>query len=1592
MAIEAARQLSPPDKIISAYRLKDTSISKRLTIPSDNEGIEVQVYFRPSHDVTGKSQVQAWNEFRICSYEDGEWMENCRGAISLEYHSEPESSGIGIGTGRLEEESNRFRKEYEKDALSSKTPMDPRKMYQYLHKFGFEYGPSFTPIQHLSFNEATSSATADINVSDWKSKVIDNRVQPHVIHPTTLDGILQLIFPAVTKGCKVSTPMVPTLIKNLWISNIDASPDNLISACMKGEKRGYRGVRGTFRAVHASTKNPCIAGEFEMTYLSNETGLQRGSSDLPKFYNLDWKPDTRLLEDNVLGEMISGASEPIANGKRMLGAKESLCHMTISRTLRKLGENKVLQPHLLRYVEWMKHELVCGPTGQLSHYNDTDFQELLAEVEQCDVEGAVLVLVARNLERVLSGDQDPLELLFGNGLLQSYYRYAHDAPAIFQKVAKYIDLLAHKSPDIKILEIGAGTGSATNYALDVLMHHSAEHELGAPRFAEYVFTDISPGFFENAKDQFKNDRLKFKILDIEKDPQLQGFETGAYDLIIAANVLHATSDIENTLRNVHRLLRPGGKLILFEITNLNILRCTFIFGLLSGWWMSNEQYRTFGPLMEVSKWDKNLKKTGFSGVDMSFSNDETVERQVCRAMVSTATRSSSNSVIDAPLYKEQIIIISESQSNLSLELQAAITPMAFQCIEISVDEVPKCDLTNAFCVFLTRPSSSWLQDMDESRFNILRKLTSEPTGLLWVWSKSPDQCSDQEMVLGFARSIRSEQEAFKFITLGFEDTSQSAPVSPATNIVHVLRQSFSEPTSGLESEYLVKNGVVCIGRIVEANYLTNYIQKSREGVSELQLLRQIDRPLMMTVGTVGLLDTIQFVDDDKSMRPMCADEVEIEVKAVGINFRDILTALGQLPDPYLGSECAGIVTRVGDSVKDKFEVGDRVACAMKGSYRTYGRCRASCAVKLPEKMDYASGASIIVAFATAYYSLVNVAHLRKGESILIHAGAGGFGQAVIQLSKLLGAEIYVTVSTEAKKNLLIDLYDIPEDHFFSSRSLAFKDGIMRMTNGRGVDVVVNSLSGEALRCSWECVATLGRFVEVGKRDILSSSISALGGLPMQPFAKNTTFSCVDITVVLRTSPALAEELLRAIMDLAEAEKIFPPKPLQVFDASKIEEIFRSMQSGKHTGKFVVSFGDDSLVRVTPPTRFNEILTPQATYVIAGGLGGVGRSIARWMVDQNARHLVLLSRKTVHSKETTAFLQELRMKGAKVLTPSCDITDKTALENTLKKCAETMPPVRGCIQASMVLKVNESSHTSHGTIQLTNKLQSAMFAKMSWEDFDASVRPKVRGSWNLHSILPTGLDFFVMLSSYAGIVGSLGQSNYAAGNTYQDGLARYRALIGEKAISIDLGPIKDVGFVAEHQNIEEFLQAGGHQALSERDLHNILEYYCNPGLDASSELKSQIITGLPLPATLRAKNLEESSWLARPLFRQLHQIESTEDPFKGQSSLSSTSLETLLHAATSISEAGNMVADALGTKLSNLLAIDRQEVDIDKTIYSYGVDSLVAIELRNWFLKMVAADVAVFDILGNHSIHSIGALAAERSELISSSVVKGSITV
>lgn len=347
-------------------------------------------------------------------------------------------------------------------------------------------------------------------------------------------------------------------------------------------------------------------------------------------------------------------------------------------------------------------------------------------------------------------------------------------------------------------------------------------------------------------------------------------------------------------------------------------------------------------------------------------------------------------------------------------------------------------------------------------------------------------------------------------------------------------------------------------------------------VAELVPFKQADRPLKLEIGVPGMLDTLHFIDDTHVAIPMAHDDVEIEVHASGLNFVDIMVAMGQISDSMLGAECSGVVRRVGEGVT-KFRSGDRVMTWLLGCHQTYVRNPEAMFQRIPETMSFEVAASIPTIYCTVYHALFDAARLRQGESILIHAAAGGVGQAAIILSQYLGAEIFVTVGSEEKKALLMEKYTIPEDHIFNSRDLSFAKGVMRMTDGRGVDVILNSLAGEALRQTWHCIAMFGRFVEIGKKDIVGNT-----GLDMSPFMNNVTFTSVNLLGIYRHNVPLASRIFQDVVDLMHKGVVCAVEPLTVYDYSQMEVAFRTMQAGKHMGKIVLKPHDEDMVPVSSP--------------------------------------------------------------------------------------------------------------------------------------------------------------------------------------------------------------------------------------------------------------------------------------------------------------------------------------------------------------------------------------------------------------------------
>lgn len=388
------------------------------------------------------------------------------------------------------------------------------------------------------------------------------------------------------------------------------------------------------------------------------------------------------------------------------------------------------------------------------------------------------------------------------------------------------------------------------------------------------------------------------------------------------------------------------------------------------------------------------------------------------------------------------------------------------------------------------------------------------------------------------------------------------------------------------------------------------------------------------------------------------------------------------------------------------------------------------------------------------------------------------------------------------------------------------------------------------------------------------------------------------------------------------------------------------------------------LQLTVPTRPKYEVDHQGTYLIAGGLGGLGREIARWLVRRGARHLLLLSRNGPRTPEAIDLLAELEAQQVQVEAPCCDVSDQNALKLTLAACAERLPPVKGCIQASMVMT-------------------ESPFLEMSFRDWKAAVTPKVLGSWNLHEELPKGLDFFIMISSVQGVLGTVLLSGYNAGNTYQDAVARHRVSQGERAVSLDLGGVADIGFIAENERYKTIFERNRKLSpLLLKEVCALLDVYCDPKTSLSTT-SCQSVVGVSHPE--RWDPDDDSFTIKQPFWGHLHHMPSSSsndqeelDDATGSSKRRQTVNPAVkLAAAKSTAEAIEIASEALVERIHRLLGTDKDRIDLERPMQSYGIDSLSAIDLRNWISKVFDVDMPVFEILGGVTFASAALFIVEK---------------
>ena len=1122
--------------------LRDIAFERGLILESSAE-VEMVCYLRPVFENARETSDSRY-EFRVVSCSDSvTWQKHCRGTIvalqQVETSVGCETLENGVGGQCVQ-------------------VLDRKEVYNKLKQIGLNYGPTFRTL-------ADGSVDGDQFFGHVRQANPAQCIQRHssyIVHPATLDGIFQSMVVPHLYNDSCSSTMVPTSIERLAVSTDTSNVDSEMLLV-----HGSSSFLGK-SALNASAFVSKVGGDnglsvqidnFAAVVLETELDVQ--TTEDHDCYHLEWVQDPALFSTKSIQTFCEQATAP-----EKPAANNPLYHRAALHFYReamaKVSSIDNVKVEHLRHL-WQYAQSVLDSDRALA---DDKFEP--SQLIENTVEAKMLKRMGLALPGIFSGETDALALMLEGDLLYKYYS-GEWVDYYYVQMSAYVRLLAQKTPSMRVLEIGAGTGGTTLQLLQ---------SLPVRQGFSYDFTDISSGFFIRAKEvlQAWEDSIRYKRLDIESDPVAQGFEEAKYDLIVASNVLHATKNMKATLENARKLLKPGGQLMLLEVTSPPSYM-HLVFGCLSGWWLGSQDNRTEGPCLSGASWLKILKETGFSSAACVPDADSDIDSTMS-VIVATA-----DTELNAPPATTSFAIISDPVSNLvdASQLQQAIKEtFSSPCEIIDWKENVSPDKV---CVFVGASTPSQLISGNEEYFKRFQNTLCSSSGAILITSGATgDKALPNSAVLaGLSRTIRSENnedsDDFKSISIDVEATSDIGQVSS------IIGQCFLGKSK--ETEFAVRGQTISIPRVIPETSLGDFLATG--AVEEMRPIEQSDMAVKLDFRTAGYLETLRFIPDDLIKGPLAPDEIQIAVKAAGVNFRHVLYALGKFSAAEYAArpagECSGVVMSVGSDVKDQFQVGDRVVTSgIFNAFTTAVRIPAASTRRIPDSMDFITAAQFPLTYITAWYSLVNLAHIKSGDNVLIHSGTGAVGQAAITIAQYFNANVFVTCGNDEKKAFLMTEFGIPEKNIHSSKDFRFVKAVLKMTSGRGVDIVLNSLSGEFITESCRCLATFGRFIEIGKNDILSRS-----KLDMSVFTASTSFIALDLSYVYELDKTTIGDLLQKLIEMLSNGTLKRASPVHVRPFSETADAFRYMSTGKHIGKMVLNMEGRTDIKVGLLSSFPE---------------------------------------------------------------------------------------------------------------------------------------------------------------------------------------------------------------------------------------------------------------------------------------------------------------------------------------------------------------------------------------------------------------------
>ncbi|CAG8034304.1 unnamed protein product [Penicillium salamii] len=1493
MAGEAVQQLETTK---DGYSVRHVALIMPILF---HEGEQIEVVTSLSPIEVADRIPSGWYRFKIMTHDGERWKMHCEGQVRAGIERTPKVSPI-CSYARL---------------------VPSEGVYHVLQRCGIEYGTQFRGLENITADPTGPRATAT---------VMGNRGIPgsrYTLHPAAIDQCLQLMGIAGSRGSlrHLTSIYVPAAIENMVVK--PGGP------CLRATAQTQLSVRdGQLGSTTAMIDDQTVLN-IENAYLFplESDQMDYGSGPASLVSHIEWKPDIDLISPSLLLSTPQGNTQNAENVKA-LGQLSTLYILETADQIRSVD------PSSTTMIKWKNSMLVDAsdiktraqkpiyPHASDWAYLDSASRQMLIKdilAESKFTFDAPLALcmqtIYENCKDFVSGASEPLEVLMKNNLLHDY----HGAHTQYADWSPFLSLLSHSIPGMRVLEIGAGTGSATAMVLE---HLRTKH--GVRLYGEYVFTDISSGFMAAAKERFSEEQcIEYRVLDITLDPMEQGFDAHSFDLVIASNVIHATPSLQSSLCHVHSLLKRTGWFLLHEICpEVSVAQLTM--GPFPGWWLGEDDDRVYKPWVSQARWHRELQSAGFSGADVTAYDIE--------PPYNVAASYISRPLCDTPIDHEiWLLTKSATPSQWINAVQSALGDNGYTTNLTTLHEEPP---KGKFIICLLDSECGPTLNKLEDTYPLLQSYV-EKAGecqILWVTESTTLSCSMplHGLVHGFARTLRAELLLdFSVLEVPSWDGCNANAVAQVCEKIQISRaQSLPDP----EYEFVLDGGETKIGRC----HWTPLME-------ELASPPIPNAPRKLDLTAYGLLDTLQWIQ--KEQFELAAGHVEVQMEYVGLNFKDMMVSMGFFGSKEdLGLEGSGSILRVGPEVEG-FSVGDRVVLMHPGALGSKVIVPQDTCIHLPESLSMADAATMLTAYVTVMYSLLEVGCLKKGQSVLIHSACGGVGLAAVQVCQAVGAEIYATVGNDVKVSYLMETYGLARDRIYNSRNTSFQADLMHATAGQGVDIVLNSLSGNLLHASWQCVAKFGRMIELGKRDFISHGV-----LDMSTFECNRAFIGVDLAQVGKEAPESLKSMLTLFSDWYHRGSIGPIHPVKVFEAVDIVSAFRYMQAGTHMGKILVHLPTNSETLPLPVVKKFPSFRADASYLLVGGLGGIGRYVASWLVEQGAGEIVFLSRSAGISNDDQKFVHELETQGCHVICAAGDVTNRKDVEAA----------------------VDRRTRPLAGVLQMAIDLKDRLFLQMSYEEWEAAIAPKLIGTWNLHCATEQdSLDFFVVFGSIAGVCGNTGQANYAAATTYLEALTRYRRQRGLPSSVLHLGVVGDVGVASRNARFLQRVQSIALHVLNESEVVDALAAAINISPPNSASASGSIAVGLA--HTKRRSDLPKEIFLGGrdARFAIYPNLESTGGAIGGDKSSQVNALKALLAeiqrdpSLTGKQETEIALIKELGRFVSLNLTGQTQDPsqdNSDDTSYieamaEIAVDSLMAIEVRNWLRRSLGVEIPTVEI-------------------------------